>query len=105
MSGRLHHLRDYASQSSPALLFGLELFASDASERIKLRALSLIGELPLRFEPALLLHPVECGIERALFYAKGVLGELFELLGDAPSMEFAARKNAEDQHIESALDE
>src|SRR5688572_143980 len=103
-SSRLHYLGDDGRHPVPALLLGLELLPPGARERVILSPAIFLGQLPLRLDPALLLHPVKRGIERALVHLESALGELLEFERDSPPVQFAAAEHAQNQHVEGALE-
>jgi len=67
------HASDTASQSSPRLALILELFPPESRNRILLRVTPLGRDLPLRRDPPILLHPVQCRIQRPFLHLNRVL--------------------------------
>src|SRR5262249_5114192 len=103
--GAFDQQADRRRQPLPAAQLALELFAAVAGQRVELGVASQIGLLPFSPNPALLLEPVQRGIQRALADRERVAREELNALGDAPSVERSPGDGFQDQQIERALQE
>ena len=59
----------------------------------------------MRFDPALLLQPVQCWIKRTLLNLEHLCRHLLDAFGDRPAMLWLERNSLEYQKIQGALDE
>src|ERR1043165_4243838 len=82
-----------------------QLCAPRARELIELGFAVVLGESPLGLDPLPLLHPVERGVESALFYREGPFGGLPDPLSDGVAVAGTPGEGLEDEHIERALEE
>src|SRR5262249_48802728 len=90
-------------ESPPVGGFPLELLSSRPRERVELRAPVVLGRLPLRLDPALLLELVQCGIERAVADLKHLAGHLLQALADRPAVERLQREDLQQEQVECSL--
>ena len=74
-----------------------------AAQRVELRSPVVLGGAPRRREPALLLEPMEGGIERSVAHLQDVARHLLEPLADAVPVHGLRRKNLQEQQVEGAL--
>ena len=72
-------------------------------EPVVLCAPAVLGDAPLRVDPASLLEPDERWVDGALAYLQRVLGELLDAVGESPSVHRRERERLEDEQVERAL--
>jgi len=77
----------------PALLVVAEAAAAFGGEAVVLGAAIVVGEAPLGFDPALFLHAVESGVERAFLGQEGFVGRLLDGRDDGVAVEKISRGN------------
>ncbi len=82
-----------------------ELFAAFAVEAVELGLAAGFACGPFGCNPTLLLEPVEGRIERALLYLQNLFRYLLYALGDGPSVLRLVGEGAENEKVESALNE
>jgi len=79
--------------------------ASFASETVGLDAPSLRRHLPLPFDPAVLLQPVQRGKQRSRLDVKRSSRCLEDAFGDSSAVERLQFERPQDEQIERTLDE
>src|SRR5690242_14958040 len=95
---------DAFSEARPAIFFDSQLSATLGGERVEARLAVLLGQAPFGFEPALLLHSVQSGVERALFDAQEIAGHPLHVRGDrVPVQPFARGQGLQDEQGQRAL--
>src|ERR1700735_631191 len=87
----------------PALGFEFELFTAGPGEAIKLGATIIFGIAPKGRYPALFLHAVQGGEERAGLNDEGTAGDLLNPAGNSEAVHFAGDQGFQNQHVEGAL--
>src|SRR5712671_3624972 len=106
MSGGLHDAADGAGESPPLRVFSGESLLARGGQPVVLRlAVAIRHPFPARADPAALLEPMECGIERAMIDAKDVLGRTLDVRGYGVTVHWTQQQRAEHQHIESSLEQ
>src|SRR5687768_12102401 len=94
---------DCADEAVP----GGELLTQGASsgggEPIILCAPAVLGNAPLRVDPAALLQPDQRRVDGALAYLQRILRELLDAVGESPSVHRRQRECLEDEQVERAL--
>ena len=89
----------------PALFFLGELFASERGKPVIARAAVVVRDAPSGGDPAILLHAVQSGVERALFDAQHLFGHFVDTEGNAPTVHRPELKRFQDQESERALED
>ena len=84
----------------PLTRFDGELLPSRRRQPVVLGPPAELGHLPLGFDPALMLEPVQGRVERALVDLEHVLGNVLDALGDRPAMERVLLQRAKDQQVQ-----
>src|SRR6202789_572198 len=96
-------LGDRERNAIPAPGFEFELFTSGLGKAIKLGAAVIFGIAPEGRDPALFLHAVQRGEERAGLNDEGTAGDLLNPAGNSEAMHFAGDQGFQNQHVEGAL--
>ena len=86
----------------PFARFNGELTAARRREPVILGPAAELGHLPLSFEPALMLEPVQGRVERALVDLQHVFGNLLDALRDRPAVQGVLLQRAQDEQVERA---
>src|SRR5262245_33773946 len=86
----------------PAFGVGLEALSTGGGERIELGLAVVVRRAPLAVDEALMLEPIEGGIERTLLDGERASGDLLDAQQHAVAMLRAERDGLEDQQIERA---
>src|ERR1043166_7668159 len=94
---------DRADESVPGRELLSQRASSGGGEPVVLRAPAVLGDAPLRIDPAPLLEPDERRVDGALPYLQRVLGELLDAVGESPSVHRRERERFEDDQVERAL--
>src|SRR5262245_35650252 len=92
-----------AGESIPALEFLRKLLAAGGGEGVELRVAPGCRLARLRFDPSLLLEPMQSGIKRALGNLQDLAADLLNPLGNRPSMPRLECDGFENEEVESAL--
>jgi hypothetical protein len=85
-------------------VLGLELPPADGGEAIEAGAPIVFAEAPLGGDPALLLHAMERGIERAFFHAEDVIGDALNVQRYSPTVHGLLFKAFEDKKRQGSLE-
>src|SRR5437867_6800739 len=96
---------DGSSEALPGGPLGRELTASVAGNAVVLGAAVVVGGSPVRGDPATVLEPMECGVERTLIDLEHVPRELLDPLRDAPAVHRLERDGFEDEEVEGPLED
>src|SRR5262249_3266722 len=96
---------DRGGEPTPVRGLGVELPAAEPRQRVELRAAVVLGLLPLRVDPALLLELVEGGGEGALAHLKDVRRERAQAPADRPPVHGLESEDLQQEKVEGALDE
>ena len=86
----------------PFARFDGELTAAGRREPVVLGPAAELRHLPLGFDPALMLEPMQGRVERALVDLEHVFGDLLDALGDRPAVQGVLLQRAQDQQVERA---
>ena len=97
-----HHALDGVRHSLPFARFNGELTAAGRREPVILGPAAELRHLPLGFEPALKLEPVQGRVERALVDLQHVFGNRLDALRDCPAVQGVLLQRAQDQQVERA---
>src|SRR5258708_15952907 len=89
----------------PLGLFGGEVLFALGGQGVELRAAAFVADAPVGLDPTSLLEAIERGIEATLADLENVGRELSDALRDAPAVERAESQGAQDEEVESALEE
>src|SRR5688572_15643705 len=92
-------------KATPGGGLACELAAPGGGELVELGAAPELGDAPLGLHEAIVLEPVERGVERSLIHAERVARDLLDAVRHGPSVHRLARERAEDEEIERALEE
>src|SRR6478609_4059551 len=99
------HARYTCTQPRPTRLLDLELPPPRRRDRIELRLAVLLRRSPLRFEPPVLRHPMQRGIERSLLDAQEIRGHTLNMRRDRIAVQRTLRvQRLQDQQHQSALE-
>ena len=75
----------------------------DGGQPIEARAAIVFAEAPLGGDPALLLHAMERGIERAFFHAQDIVGNALDVQRDSPAMHGVLLEAFQDEKRQGSL--
>ena len=92
-------------QAVPAVGLLAQAAPPRGGEAVELRAAVVLGHAPFGVEKALVLEPVERGVERALFDEQRALRDLLDAGQHAVAMQRAERHRLEDEDVERARKE
>src|SRR5262249_15447785 len=104
-SGFLQHEIDGRGQPLPLRHLPLQVRAARAGERIELRGARAGRVAPLGLDPALLLEPVQRGVQRALLHLQLVARHLLDPLRDGPPVLRLERQRAQNQDVQRPLNQ
>jgi hypothetical protein len=96
---------DTVGEAAPVLELVIELALSLAGEFVVFDAAIVFRDAPDSSEEAALFEAVEGRIERAMFDAKEVVGNLLDAFGDGETVLGFEGDCAEDEEVEGALEE
>src|SRR6267143_1729905 len=96
-------LRDSPRNAAPALGFDLELLRSSFGQAVVFCAAIIFGVSPKGGNPALFLHSMQGGKERAWLNDKRAAGDLLDPARDSQSVHLAGNKRFQDQQVQSPL--
>src|SRR6185312_10868664 len=102
-SGWKENRRDERDERRELGRLRLELPSSLRRDAIELRLAPELGGAPLGVDPAVALHAIERGIERALFDAQPVAASLLEPAHDAVSVARTEGERFQDEGVERAV--
>jgi len=88
----------------PVFKLGFELLSPRSRQRVVLGTSIIFRSTPIRLNPALVLKPVERGIEGPLSNLKGVLGYLADSLCNTPSMHGRKCERSQNKQIQSSME-
>src|ERR1017187_730 len=103
-SGVADYARHSFGEPPPAFLFLLQAFLAQGRHRIEAGFAILLRLAPFGFDPALLLHAVQRGVERALLHAEKFLRYLMDAgRNGVPVHSLVGSQSAEDQKNQGPL--
>ena len=88
---------DRVGDGIPAHRFAFQLPAAAACQPVVLRVPVVLGEAPLRFDPALDLEPMQCGVQRSFLDTQDVLRHQLNAFRDGEPVIRARRERTQDQ--------
>src|SRR5262245_19764574 len=94
---QFHDATDRVLHPVPLMRLDGELLPSRCRQPVVLRPPPQLRHLPLGFDPALMLEPVQGRVQGTLVDLEHVLGNLLNSLGDRPPMERILLQRAKDQ--------
>src|SRR5262249_55712813 len=103
LDASVNDLGDGARVQIPARHASAEMRAPSGGERVVLRTPLVLGEPPLRFDEAAMLHAMQCRIQRAVFDLEYLVRGLANPSRDAEPVHRPPRERLENHHIERAL--
>ncbi len=96
---------DAFDQALPAVGFGGELFSSGGCQAIEFGFSIVFGCTPEGGDPAAVFEAIESRVEGTVFHLEDFIGAEFDGVGDGVPVGGADYESAEDQHVESALEQ
>jgi hypothetical protein len=91
-------------EPSPFRQLSSQMSAASARERVEFDLAARVDSTRLCGDPAVLLETIQRGIQRPLRNLKRLAGDLFNALGDRPSMFGLDLDGSENEEVERALD-
>jgi len=86
-------------------MFGLQLLPAFSRQAVIFRSFSSLRQFPSGRDPAASLQPVQRRIQRSGFDLEQVVGSSLDVLGDGVPMRSSQKQRAQDQEVESPLQE
>src|SRR5262249_34371126 len=86
-------------------MLGGKLLAARGCESVEASAAIVVGSTPLCRDAAFLKKPLQSGIEGAMFDLEGLARGLLDEFGNAMTMQGSPAQGAQNNKIESALDD
>src|SRR5882762_6639289 len=100
---RLQNLSYGPREPLPVRSLQLQLFPAASGKPVILGLPVIVRIAPLCVDPASLLQPVQCRIQRALLYLQHVLGDLLDAQRNAPAVHGLERQGFQNEQVERAL--
>jgi len=100
---RAHDPGHCLNKKLPLGFFQRELLLTFGRKPVELRALVVLGDSPLGLDPTLAPQPVEGGVEGTVLNLQQVVGLGADDLSDSVAVLGAPLESAEDEEVESAL--
>ena len=94
---------DRFSQTAPLGFFFTQPFLPGTSESVESRTPIVLSGPPFGVDPARLLHAMKGGVQRSLFNAQCVIGDLLNARGDAVPMPRLTTERLQNEKIERPL--
>ena len=94
--GEFKNSGDGLGQAGPVLFFLCKLLPAGGGEAIVARAAIVLGNAPLRGDPAILLHAVQRRVERTFLDSQDVIRNPLDMQGDAVAMHRALGQSFQD---------
>src|SRR5690348_3324352 len=101
--GSFEHMSNGGRQFAPGVFLDLELVSSGLRQLVVLRMPAVFSHGPFGLDPAAPLQAMQRRVERALFDAQHVFGNLLNALRNGPAVLRLKRQRLEDQQIECSL--
>ena len=103
--GRSEHFRNGGRQAAPARALERQLSPAGRRDAVVLRALIVVGELPLRVDPALPLETMQRRIEGTVIDVEHLIGAGAERNADTVAVLGSPLQGPQNQQVERALEQ